>query len=214
MGYWPSCLSTPKNSRWSWLLSILQSYITIQNAVVSNQDDCVAFKPGANYVTVDTISCSGSHGLSIGSLGESNADVVENIYVTNADMSTSAKAVGVKVWPGGYGTATVNNVTYDGVTINGNDYAAQIQTCYGQTASYCASHPSTASLNGIYFKNFKGTTSKKYEPVIANLDCPASGTCEIHFSGWSVTPPSGTADYLCANTDSTSGVTCTSGASG
>jgi galacturan 1,4-alpha-galacturonidase len=63
----------------------------------------MAFKPGANNVTVDTISCSGSHVLSVGSLGEINTDVVENIYVTNADLSTSAKAVGVKVWPGGYG---------------------------------------------------------------------------------------------------------------
>jgi galacturan 1,4-alpha-galacturonidase len=134
--------------------------------------------------------------------------------VTNADMSTSAKAVGIKLYPGGYGSAVVKNVTYDGVTISSDDYAAQIQSCYSQTASYCASNPSTASVTDVYFKNFKGTTSTKYEPVIANLDCPASGTCDVYFSGWSVNPPSGTAEYLCANIDSSPGITCTSGASG
>ena len=29
------------------------TYTTIKNIYVSNQDDCVAFKPGCNYVTVD-----------------------------------------------------------------------------------------------------------------------------------------------------------------
>lgn len=46
------------------------SQVTITNVTVDNQDDCVAFKGGANFVTVTDISCSGSHGLSVGSLGE------------------------------------------------------------------------------------------------------------------------------------------------
>ncbi|KAF4626190.1 hypothetical protein G7Y89_g11973 [Cudoniella acicularis] len=190
------------------------SYVTVKNATVTNDDDCIAFKAGASYVTVDTITCTGSHGLSVGSLGKSNADVVQNIYVTNANMATSSKAVGIKVYPGGYGTATVKNVTYDGITVSSSDYAAQIQSCYGNTAAYCASNPSNASMTDIYFKNFKGTTSTKYEPTIANIDCPASGTCDLYFSGWSVEPPTGTAQYLCANIDNTPGITCTSGASG
>lgn len=192
------------------------SYVTITNAVVSNQDDCIAFKPGANYVTVNGITCTGSHGLSVGSLGSKvgTTDVVSNIYVKNAIMNTSTKAVGIKLYPGGFGSATVSNVTWDTVTVTGCGYAAQIQNCYGQTAAYCASNPGTATLTDIYFKNFKGTTSTSYEPVVANLDCPPGGTCDVYVSGWSVVPPSGSAEYLCANIDSTLGVTCTSGASG
>ena len=74
------------------------SYVTLSDVTVSNQDDCVAFKPGANYVTVEHISCTGSHGLSVGSLGGTagKTDTVENIYVYDADMSTSTKAVGIK----------------------------------------------------------------------------------------------------------------------
>ena len=100
------------------------------------------------------------------------------------------------------------------MTINSDDYAAQIQSCYSQTAAYCASNPGSASLTEVYFKNFKGTTSKKFEPDIANFDCSVDGTCDIYLSGWSVAPPSGTAKYLCANIDSSPGITCTGGASG
>lgn len=192
------------------------TYVTIEKAVVTNQDDCVAFKPGASYVSVNTISCTGSHGISVGSLGSKSGttDTVENIYVYNADMSTSAKAAGIKLYPGGFGKAVVKNVTWDTVTISSDDYAAQIQSCYSETTSYCTSNPSSASITDVHFKNFKGTTSTKYEPVIANMDCPPAGTCDIYLTGWSVKPPSGTAKYLCANIDSSPGITCTSGASG
>ncbi|KAI9727876.1 MAG: hypothetical protein M1834_007922 [Cirrosporium novae-zelandiae] len=192
------------------------SYVTITNATVTNDDDCVAFKPGANYVTVDTITCKGSHGLSVGSLGKTNTDTVKNIYVTNAKMIDSTKAVGIKLYPGGssHGTGVVSNVTWDGVVVSGCDYAAQIQSCYGEDSDYCSSYPSTATVTDVYFKDFSGTTSSKYEPVIANIDCPADGTCDVYFEDWTVKPPSGTAEYLCANIDSTPGITCTDGASG
>jgi galacturan 1,4-alpha-galacturonidase len=192
------------------------SYVTLTNNHVTNQDDCIAFKSGANYVTVDTISCTGSHGLSVGSLGKTNADWVKNVYVTGATMIGSTKAVGIKVYPGGssHGTSTVSNITYDGVTVDNSDYAAQIQSCYGETAEYCTSNPSKASITDVYFKNFKGKTSSKYNPNLANINCPASGTCTVYFSGWTVTPYSGTGKYLCANLDNTPGITCSSGASG
>lgn len=195
------------------------SYVTISSVTVSNQDDCVAFKSGANYVTVTGITCTGSHGLSVGSLagGAGSSDSVKNIYVSQATMQTSTKAVGIKLYPGGssHGTATVSNVTFDGVTVSGCDYAAQIQSCYNEDASYCSSYPSTATLTDIYFKNFSGTTSSKYSPVLANINCPAAGTCDVYFSGWTAKPPSGTAKYLCANIDNSNpGITCSSGASG
>jgi galacturan 1,4-alpha-galacturonidase len=142
---------------------------------------------------------------------------VTNVYVKNANMQTSTKAVGIKLYAGGssYGSAIVKNVTWDTVTVSSCDYAAQIQSCYNGDTSYCASYPSTAQVTDVYFKNFKGTTSSKYEPTVANINCPGAGTCNVYFSGWSVAPPSGTAKFLCANIDNSSpGVTCSSGASG
>ncbi|KAH6681426.1 glycoside hydrolase family 28 protein [Halenospora varia] len=193
------------------------TYTTIKDVIVNNQDDCVAFKSGCNYVTVDGITCGGTnHGLSVGSLGKDNADSVKNVYVTRATMINCGKAVGIKLYPGGsaHGTSAVSNVTWDGVDVQGCDYGAQIQSCYASDASYCASNPSLATLSGIYFKNFKGTTNSKRAPAVANLDCTASMTCDLHFTSWAVKSPSGATVNYCANIDGSPGITCTSGASG
>jgi galacturan 1,4-alpha-galacturonidase len=80
----------------------LSTSVTIQNTVVTNQDDCVAFKSGCNGVTVTNITCTGSHGLSVGSLagGAGSHDVVQNVFVNGANMINSAKAVGIKLYQG------------------------------------------------------------------------------------------------------------------
>lgn len=143
------------------------TYTTLKNIYISNQDDCAAFKSGCNYVTVDTITCTGTtHGLSVGSLGKTNADTVKNVYVNKATMIGCSKAAGIKVYPGGstHGTSTVSNVTWNDVTVTNCDYAAQVQSCDGGTAAECTANPSAASLTGIYFKDFKGPTSSKYAP--------------------------------------------------
>ncbi|KAH8204168.1 hypothetical protein TruAng_001720 [Truncatella angustata] len=194
------------------------SYITLNDIDITNDDDCIAFKPGANYVTVTDVTCTGSHGLSVGSLGNKHGatDTVSNIYVNGATMVDSTKAAGIKLYPAGadHGTAVVKNVTWENVVVDNCDYAFQIQSCYSEDTDYCDDTPSTATLTGIVVKGFSGTTSDKYEPTVANINCPAGGTCDVALSGMTVKPPSGSAEYLCANTPSSLGITCTSGASG
>jgi galacturan 1,4-alpha-galacturonidase len=191
------------------------TFTTIKDVTVSNQDDCIAFKSGCNFLSVSGITCTGSHGLSVGSLGQTNADFVSNVFVTDATMINSAKAAGIKLYPGGstHGTATVTNVTWDSVTVQNCDYAAQIQSCYPTTSGACPFPASAAKLSGITFSNWKGTTSTKESPVVSNLDCPAAGTCGITFTNWDVKSPSGGSTTLC-NGNSIPGITCTAGATG
>lgn len=129
-------------------------------------------------------------------------------------MVNSSKAVGIKYYPGGFGNAVVKNVTYDGVTVTNSDYAIQIQSCYGQDADYCTTNPSNATLEDVFFKNFKGTTSTKYKGVTSNLNCSEGDVCDVHVSGYEMKAGSGTAEVLCANTPSDLGVGCVAGASG
>ncbi|KAI2697522.1 CAZyme family GH28 [Penicillium roqueforti] len=190
--------------------------VTISNVNVKNDDDCVAFKPGADGVTVTDITCTGSHGLSVGSLGKSAEDVVKNVYVSGATMVNSTKAAGIKTYPTGNGHAmsTVSNVTFTGVVVDGCDYAIQIQSCYGEDSDYCVLNPGDADLTGVVFDKFSGKTSGKYKAVTGNLDCGSLGTCDVKVSAYTVEAPSGGSEVLCANTPSTLGVTCTAGASG
>ncbi|CAG7943459.1 unnamed protein product [Penicillium olsonii] len=190
--------------------------VTIKDVNVSNDDDCVAFKPGANGVTVTDITCTGSHGISVGSLGKSSDDFVKNVYVSGATMINSTKAAGIKTYPSGgsHGVATVSNVTFTDFSVDGCDYAIQIQSCYGENSEYCAKNPGNSDLTGIVFDKFSGKTSGKYDAVTGNLNCGSEGTCDVHVSSYTVKPPSGAAKVLCANTPSDLGTTCTSGASG
>ncbi|KAF2714499.1 glycoside hydrolase family 28 protein [Pleomassaria siparia CBS 279.74] len=209
--------SAPAKNTDGWDVS--GSYITIQGAKVTNDDDCVAFKPGANYVTVTDITCTGSHGLSVGSLGNKygTTDTVSNIYVDGATMTDSGKAAGIKLYPAGadHGSAVVKNVTFANVVVDNSDYAFQIQSCYNEDDAYCTATPSTGQLTDIVVKGFSGTTSTKYAPVVANINCPEAGSCGLTMSEMTVKSGSGaTAEYLCANTPSTVGVTCSSGADG
>ncbi|KAG6890076.1 hypothetical protein C0995_012025 [Termitomyces sp. Mi166 len=145
---------TPKNTDG---FDVGASYVTISNVTVTNQDDCVAFKPNANYVTVTDITCTGSHGLSVGSLAKGSNDVVQNIYVDRATMIDSAKATGIKLYDGtpGHGVATVRNVTYNNIVVKNCDYAAQIQSCYGSTSTCVAS---SHTVTDVYWTNISGTT--------------------------------------------------------
>ncbi|GAW25033.1 putative endo-xylogalacturonan hydrolase A [Rosellinia necatrix] len=194
------------------------SHVSIAGATVANDDDCVAFKPGASDVTVTDITCAGSHGLSVGSLGAKAGatDTVQNIRVSRATMTGSTKAAGIKLYPGGasHGAAVVRNVTWEDIVVDDTEYAFQIQSCYNEDASYCQAAPSAAQLSEIVVRRVSGTTSSKYSPTIMNLNCPAGGTCGVTMSSITVKPPSGSARILCANTPADLGVTCSSGASG
>ncbi|KAH8652132.1 pectin lyase fold/virulence factor [Xylariales sp. PMI_506] len=192
------------------------TYVTIQGATVTNDDDCVAFKPGASYVSVYDITCTGSHGLSVGSLGSKagTTDTVENIYVSGATMISSSKAAGIKVYPGGYGSAVVSNVTWENVVVKDCDYAFQVQSCYGEDDDYCDDNPSDAQISGVVVSGLSGTTSGSYAPAAINIDCPADGTCGITMTDVTVEADGGDTEYLCANTSSDIGITCTDGASG
>ena len=59
------------------------SNLVIQNAVVNNGDDCVSFKPNSTEILVQNMHCNGSHGISVGSLGQyvGEVDIVQNVYV-------------------------------------------------------------------------------------------------------------------------------------
>jgi len=143
----------PKNTDgWNTYRS---SAIVIQHSRISNNDDCVSFKPNSTDIVIQGLTCSGSHGISVGSLGQYAAefDIVEDVYVQNISMSRASDGARIKVWPGtstsfqpnlngGGGSGYVRNVTFDGIHNSGNDWAVELTQCYGQKdASICREYP-------------------------------------------------------------------------
>ena len=94
---------------------------------------------------VQNLQCNGSHGISVGSLGQyvGETDLVENVYVYNVSMSNASDGARIKVWPGspaelsgdlqgGGGTGAVRNVTYDTMSVENVAYGIEVTQCYGQ----------------------------------------------------------------------------------
>jgi galacturan 1,4-alpha-galacturonidase len=189
------------------------SHITIRNVHIRNGDDCVAFKNGSSNIIVNNITCIGSHGLSIGSLGSKSGGsyIVQNIYVSNATMINCSAATRIKFFPGGpsHGTVFVSNVTYKDITVDNCDYALQVDNCYESTSDTCKQNPSSAKLLDIRLLDIKGKTSKKYDPVVARIDCAPDGTCDLAFTQWDITAPSRRSTVLCSHYDHPSGIKCT-----
>ena len=189
------------------------SYITIRHVHVTNGDDCVSFKNGSNYITVENITCIGSHGLSVGSLGSDagHSYIVQNVYVSNAKMINCTLGVRIKFYPGGpaYGTVLVRNVTYNAIMINNTDDAFQVDNCYESDPNICKINPSAAQLLDISIMNVQGETSKKYDPVVARISGPPVGICDLTFMHWNIQAPSGKATVLCNHYDHPHGITCT-----
>ena len=193
------------------------AHVKINNIQITNDDDCVCFKNGSNHIIVNNVTCIGSRGISVGSLGiNPGVHTVKNVYVSNVKMINNTQAARIKVFPGGptHGTVFVSNVTIENLTVDNCDFAFRVQNSYESPNQICKSNPSAAILSNIKLINFTGITSSKYDPDVANIDCPPNGTCDLTFQGWNVISPSRNKTVLCNYYDNPIGVTCTPGAFG
>ncbi|KAI5921871.1 glycoside hydrolase family 28 protein [Camillea tinctor] len=191
-------------------------YVVIQNSVIDNTDDCVSFKPNSTNIVVQGLVCNGSHGISVGSLGQyvEQYDIVENVYIYNNSMSNASDAARIKVWPGvhselepvlsgGGGSGYVKNVTYERYESNNNDWAIEVNQCYGQSnTTLCELYPSNMTISDIYFIDMWGTTSSKHDPKVGTLVCSSPEQCfNFHAKNISITSPTGKSEWICANFD-------------
>lgn len=138
-------------------------------------------------------------------------------------MHNTTDGARIKVWPntpsalsgdlqGGGGSGKVNNITYDTIIIDVVDYAIEVDQCYGQSnLTLCLEYPSPLTITDVVFKNFKGKTSKKYQPQIGTFACSSASVCNnIVATGIDVVSPNGTDLAFCQNVNETAlDVTCT-----
>ncbi|GIZ41876.1 hypothetical protein CKM354_000516500 [Cercospora kikuchii] len=203
------------------------SNVVIQNSVINNGDDCVSFKPNSTEILVQNLHCNGSHGISVGSLGQypGEVDIVEDIMVANISMYNASDGARIKVWPGasaamsvdlqgGGGLGRVNRVTYKDMYIENVDYAVEITQCYGQkNLTLCNAFPSNLTISGIDISGIHGKTSKKYNPYSGYVVCSSPNVCSnISLADIDVLSPAGAKNsFQCGNVDEglLQGINCT-----
>ncbi|KAF7782744.1 CAZyme family GH28 [Agaricus bisporus var. burnettii] len=174
--------------------------VTIKNSVIVNGDDCVAFKPNATNVLVENLDCTGSHGISVGSLGQFPGmfDIVQNVTAHNIKMSDAQNGARIKAWAGqNVGSGIVQNITFSNFVVSNVDHPVVIDQCYMTSASECAQFPSNTFIEDIVFRNISGVSSGS---TVASLNCSPDGRCtNIEVDDLNLSAPSGPPDFECSN---------------
>lgn len=144
----------------------------IANTTVINQDDCVAVTSG-NNITVDSMYCSGGHGLSIGSVGGKSNNVVTNILFNNSQITNSQNGARIKT---NYNTTgTIANITYSSMALtNTSTYGIDVQQ------DYLNGGPTGDPSNGVSIENvrFRNVTGTAMESAFDYYVLCGSGSCK------------------------------------
>ncbi|KAJ7771601.1 glycoside hydrolase family 28 protein [Mycena metata] len=178
--------------------------VTIKNSHINNGDDCVSFKPNSTNIIVSNLNCNGSHGISVGSLGQFAGmfDIVENVTATNVIMSNAQNGARIKAWAGpGVGSGIVKNVTFDMFFETNVDNPVVIDQCYMTNATACAQFPSNTFIQDVLFTNISGTSSGA---TVASLACSPDGRCsDIDVQNFNLSSPTGPGTFTCQNVNLT-----------
>ncbi|KAM7197229.1 exo-polygalacturonase [Rhypophila sp. PSN 637] len=205
--------SPPKNSDFFDSLNV--AHVTVQNAWVDIGDDCFSPKSNNTDIFVKNMYCNGTHGISMGSIGQYAGEMsfIKDVHVENMYMLNGQHGARIKTWAGedvGYGF--VDNVTFGNFWNGGNEYTAYIDSCYFNiNASTCAKYPSRVNITNVLFENFSGTSSGKYGNAVARLTCSPNAVCEnIRFRNFNVTSPcgGGPAVVICDGISEDLGIPC------
>lgn len=177
---------------------ISASSVTLSNVVVKNQDDCMAINSGSTIVVEDS-TCSGGHGISIGSIA--TGKTVSGVTIARNTITNGLYGLRIKVDANATG-ASVSNVKYEANTISGiTVYGVLITQSYPDNDG----KPGTgAPISGVSFTG--GTTNVAVGSSAHRLvvDCGAcSGTWD--FSGLHAT--GGVGSIVAANKATISGGT-------
>ncbi|KAJ6597236.1 pectin lyase fold/virulence factor [Mycena vulgaris] len=178
------------------------SFITVHDMRIDNGDDCVSLKPNATQIYVSNLWCNGTHGVSVGSLGENAGvkDIVSNVYVNNVTIRNSENGARVKTWGGenrGYGY--VDQIVFSNFFHENNDSPITIDNCYKTAPNDCLAHPSNMTISNVYFTNQRGTASGKYGNIGAALVCSLHRCTDIYLNNVNVTAPTACGPTVYAN---------------
>ncbi|KAJ6526726.1 glycoside hydrolase family 28 protein [Mycena capillaripes] len=89
--------------------------VTIESSSVANQDDCLAINKGTNIVFSGN-TCSGGHGISVGSITSGVA--VSNVQITGNTVTSSVNGLRIKTDATATGS-TVSSVVYSNNKLSG-----------------------------------------------------------------------------------------------
>ncbi|KAJ5542295.1 hypothetical protein N7461_008298 [Penicillium sp. DV-2018c] len=175
------------------------TYITISNANVKNQDDCLAVNSGENIVFTGGY-CSGGHGLSIGSVGGRDDNTVRNVTISDSTVTNSANGVRIKTIY--EATGEVSDVTFSNIQLSEiSDYGIVIEQDY-ENGSPTGTPTTGVPITGLKVEKVTGTVESGATNVY--ILCGDGSCSDWTWSGNDIT--GGKTSTKCSNVPS--GISC------
>ncbi|KIP10957.1 glycoside hydrolase family 28 protein [Phlebiopsis gigantea 11061_1 CR5-6] len=144
--------------------------LIIQDSVVMNQDDCIAINKGSDIV-FQRNTCSGGHGISIGSI--STGATVSGVTISGNTIKNSDQALRIKTKADAT-SASVSDVTYSGNTATGiRRFGVIIDQSYPSTLGT----PGTGvKISAVNFTGSKNTVAVNSSAKRVEVNC-GKGAC-------------------------------------
>ncbi|KAI9494055.1 pectin lyase fold/virulence factor [Zychaea mexicana] len=202
MNIWSETKSSfPVRNSDGWDL-LASTGVVIKDSVIANQDDCVSFKYNTTNTLIENLDCTGSHGLSVGSLGQyardGQIDAVTDIVVRNVTCRDCENGARIKTWAGGKGL--VENITFTNMEVTNAENAIVITThyCDGNQPEYCVgSDDASLTIRNITFDNIFGSASEHGKPIVT-MNCSIDTPCtDITLTNIDIEPASNTEENVC-----------------
>lgn len=172
--------------------------VYIRGANVKNQDDCLAINSGKN-LEFSGATCSGGHGISIGSIGGRDDNTVSNVTIADSTVTNSDNGIRIKTIVDE--TGDVSDVTYSNIELsNIHKKGIVIQQDYkngGPTGEPSNDIP----IKGLTMDGVTGSVDSDATPIYVLC---GEGSCSDWT--WSGVDLSGGDDSTCKNQPS--GVSC------
>ncbi|KAL5400076.1 hypothetical protein PMIN02_000192 [Paraphaeosphaeria minitans] len=184
----------PKNTDGFYSLNV--DGLTVTNTRVNVGDDCFSPKPNTTSIFVKNLWCNGTHGVSMGSIGQYPGvkDYISNAWIENVTQLNGQNGARLK-------DIRIEN-THAPVVLN--------QCYFNVNEMTCAAYLSKVNITNVIFLNVSGTRSGKNGKVVADHTCSPGATCNgIHLEDINLTSPAGSpSQIVCDNIQGDIGVDC------
>ncbi|XP_039010146.1 probable polygalacturonase At3g15720 [Hibiscus syriacus] len=146
------------------------SNVQILDSTIQTGDDCVAINGGSSFIYINRVNCGPGHGISIGSLGDGAYDTVEEVHVTNCNLTNTQNGVRIKTFQGGSGFA--RKISFEHILLNNVDNPIIINQFYqdkGRLRSYGIWKKAAAiQVSDVTYSDIRGTSANDQA---IDLDC-------------------------------------------
>ncbi|KAJ5624052.1 hypothetical protein N7510_000361 [Penicillium lagena] len=161
--------------------------LLVENAVITNGDDCIAAKGNTTNLLVRNVTCHRSNGMTIGSVGQypTMPDYVINVTFEDVKCLNCADGAYIKTWQGeddssssngdagGGGHGLIKNITFKNFEMVNVGLPMQITQCiYTENQNQC--NTSKMAIEDVTWENIHGTSTYN---IAASLYCSAVHPC-------------------------------------